>query len=215
MTISLLIISAGGLGREYYYLARAVNKEAEVAYWDHIGFLDDRPEILKGKRLDNTLILGSPDSYTPGSNDCFICAIGDPVERERYSNMIDDKGGVFAKLISPSAKVTVWRDIMPGTVISPFSLISCDTIVGRHCFINSHAILGHDVRLGDYCHVGAGAHIGGNAVIGSHVTIHPNATVLPGVEIGDKAVIGAGSVVIRRVKSGETVFGVPASVVHY
>jgi len=42
------------------------------------------------------------------------------------------------------------------------------------------------------------------------VTIHPHATLLPGVRIGDGATIGAGSVVMRSVPEGLTVFGMPA-----
>ncbi len=45
--------------------------------------------------------------------------------------------------------------------------------------------------------------------------IHPSATILPGLNIGDEAVIGAGSVVLNDVKEGDTVFGVPARVVKY
>ncbi len=215
MTISLLIISAGGLGREYYHLAHAINRGTEVAQWEHISLLDDRPGVLSGNRLERALVRWNPDTYTPCSNDRFVCAIGDPMERERYSDVIAGKGGVFEKLRAPSAMVTAWQDIKPGTVISHYSLVSCDTEIGCHCFINCHVVLGHDVRVGDYCHIGTGVHVGGNVIIGNRVTIHPNATILPGVEIGDNAVIGAGSVVIRRVKAGETVFGVPASVVHF
>jgi acetyltransferase-like isoleucine patch superfamily enzyme len=38
-------------------------------------------------------------------------------------------------------------------------------------------------------------------------------TIVSGVKIGKNARIGAGSVVIRDVKKGETVFGNPAQVV--
>lgn len=46
--------------------------------------------------------------------------------------------------------------------------------------------------------------------VGNDVWIGGNATILPGVTIGDNAVIGAGSVVTRDVKSNTVVAGNPA-----
>jgi maltose O-acetyltransferase len=46
--------------------------------------------------------------------------------------------------------------------------------------------------------------------IGRNVWIGGGAIILPGVSIGDDAVIGAGSVVTRRVPAGATVVGNPA-----
>ena len=40
--------------------------------------------------------------------------------------------------------------------------------------------------------------------------VHANAVVLPSVSIGDGAIVGAGSVVVRDVPPGTTVFGNPA-----
>jgi maltose O-acetyltransferase len=45
------------------------------------------------------------------------------------------------------------------------------------------------------------------------VWIGANVTILPGVEIGDFAVIGAGSVVNRSIPAGSLAVGVPARVV--
>jgi len=50
-------------------------------------------------------------------------------------------------------------------------------------------------------------------VIGRRVWIGANVTILPGVEIGDFAVIGAGSVVNRSIPAGSLAVGVPARVV--
>ena len=53
----------------------------------------------------------------------------------------------------------------------------------------------------------------GRIKIGNEVFIGANATILPGVTIGDKAVIGAGSVVSQDVPAGSVVAGVPARVI--
>jgi acetyltransferase-like isoleucine patch superfamily enzyme len=52
--------------------------------------------------------------------------------------------------------------------------------------------------------------ITGGVVLGKSVTVGSHASVLPGVKVGDGATVGAGSVVMRDVPAGVTVFGVPA-----
>ncbi len=47
-------------------------------------------------------------------------------------------------------------------------------------------------------------------MIGANVWIGAGALILPGVEIGDDAIVGAGSVVTRNVPAGATVMGNPA-----
>lgn len=49
--------------------------------------------------------------------------------------------------------------------------------------------------------------------IGSDVFVGARALLLPGVKIGDRCVIGAGSVVARSVPSGTVVGGVPARII--
>lgn len=49
--------------------------------------------------------------------------------------------------------------------------------------------------------------------IGSDVFIGMNCTILPGVSIGDRVVIGAGSVVTRSIASGMVAAGNPARVI--
>ncbi|RYE60965.1 MAG: sugar O-acetyltransferase [Hyphomicrobiales bacterium] len=58
----------------------------------------------------------------------------------------------------------------------------------------------------------AGLEFGRQIHIGRNVWIGGGAIILPGVNIGDDAVIGAGSVVTRDVPSGATVVGNPARV---
>jgi len=46
--------------------------------------------------------------------------------------------------------------------------------------------------------------------VGSRAMLGVGASVIPGVRIGEGAVVGAGSVVLRDVPPGETVAGAPA-----
>ncbi len=53
----------------------------------------------------------------------------------------------------------------------------------------------------------------GGAVVRRLARIGANATILPGVEIGENALVGAGSVVVDDVPPGAVVVGNPARVI--
>ena len=127
--------------------------------------------------------------------------------------MLRDRGAEFAVLREPSAKIGVGGEMADGVVVGPFCVVSCNVSIGADTFLTSHVTAGHDARFGRCCHIGAYVFAGGGVVVEDHVTVHPHASILPGVRIGERATIGAGSVVVRSVPAGATVFGVPATAV--
>ena len=87
-----------------------------------------------------------------------------------------------------------------------------------------------EVRLGDFVFVAPGVHIytathpldpvlrrtqefGKPVTIGNDVWIGGKAIICPGVTIGDRSVIGAGSVVTKDVPPGVVVAGTPAKII--
>lgn len=202
----MIIIGAGPFGREVRDLAAGIESAAgHDCPWRLTGFLDDRDVSP-----DGIPVIGSPADYQPKDNDVFVCAVGNPMERSKYAAMLRGRGGEFAVLVDPSAKIGGQTEVAPGCIVGPFCVISCGIQAGENTSFTSHVTVGHDVRLGSNCHVGAYVFMGGGAVVGNRVTVHPHASIFPGVRIGDGATIGAGSVVMRSVPEGSTVFGVPA-----
>jgi acetyltransferase-like isoleucine patch superfamily enzyme len=75
--------------------------------------------------------------------------------------------------------------------------------------VEDHAIIGYDATL--LCHEFLQAEYRtGEVVVGERAMIGAGAIVLPGVEIGADASVAANSLVTRDVKPGQTVAGVPA-----
>jgi UDP-3-O-[3-hydroxymyristoyl] glucosamine N-acyltransferase len=91
--------------------------------------------------------------------------------------------------------------------------ILTDTIIGHHTKIDKACLIAHGVIIGRSCMVAGFTNIGGSVVVGDYVWLSPKATILNGISIGHHATVGIGSVVLRSVKAGETVFGNPAKVI--
>jgi putative colanic acid biosynthesis acetyltransferase WcaB len=79
------------------------------------------------------------------------------------------------------------------------------TVFGARC------VLRQNTTIGNKSTAEGGA--GGCPVIGDEVDIGANAVVLGPIRVGDGAVIGAGSVVVKDVPPGATVVGNPARIV--
>lgn len=205
----LIIIGAGGMGREIYYHA----KEIDGFEKDFIikGFLDDNPNSLNGY-TNFPDILSSIESYEICKDDVFVCSIGNVFTKKKTIENILSKGGKFISLIHPSARVEKDTKIGSGVIIMRRAEIGSFAEVGNYSLIQAEAVIGHDSIIRDYCRIDCKVVCVGGVIINSLSTVHTSAVVSHGVTVGKNSVIGALSFVIRNVKEGSTVVGNPATI---
>ena len=205
----LVIIGARGWGREIY--AAACNT---VAYhnneYDIKGFLDDKSDAFDGLKGDYPPILGPVETYSIQPDDVFFCAMGDPIWRKKYAEIIELKGGSFISIINPTARINPTAEIGDGTYIGTFTIVSDNVKIGRHCVFQCFNDVGHDAVTGNYVSIESYVFLGGGAIVGDMSTMHTKSTVLPHKTIGKDCVVGVNSVVMKNVKDGYHVFGCPA-----
>ena len=105
-------------------------------------------------------------------------------------------------------------------------LIENDVVIDDNVTIKSGVQLWDGVRIEDNVFIGPNATFANDlfprskepyhllkTIIKAGATIGANATILPGVTIGEKAMVGAGSVVTKDVPAGAVVIGNPAKIV--
>ncbi len=207
----LVIIGAGGMGREIYYTA--INSVGYGTDFIVKGFIDDNTNVLSGFQ-GYPPMLGSISEYKIQSKDVFACSIGDVESKVRVCEMIKAKGGIFQTLIHKNSTVKLNAKVGEGTIIDSYAIISCDTEIGENCLIQQAAIIGHDVTIGDYCRLDCQSFFVGGVKVGNRCTVHTAAVLNHKVVIEDDATVGACSFVVKKVKKGTTVFGNPAKVLN-
>lgn len=203
----LLIIGARGFGREVYnILPECIGYGEEYVVK---GYLDDKYDALDG--LPNyPPIISSVEEYKVQPDDVFVCALGDVKWKRHYVDLILEKGGEFINIIHKTSFIRNNTQIGVGCIVFEWVGISCDIKIGNFVTFQTYSTIGHDVRVGDYCHLGCKSFMGGYSSLDEGTTIQTGAIVFPHTKIGRNCLVGAGSVVIRKVKDGDKVFGNPA-----
>ena len=207
---NLIIIGARGFGREVSNWARQC--KGYSTEWRLKGFLDDDSEALYGFNYDLP-ILDSVEDYIVQNEDVFFCALGDIDAKKKYVSIIREKGGRFINLLHNAAIICDNVEMGEGILICAFCGISNEVSIGDFVTIQGYTSIGHDCEIGSWSNLHAFTSMGGYAKLEEEVTIFPKGSVLPKVVIGKGSTVGAGSVVLKSVPPGVTVFGIPAKTI--
>lgn len=214
MAIVVVVVGAGGFGRETLDVLEAVNRQSGQPEYLIQGVADDSPsdhdlEVLHRRGIE---YLGSTDDVLNLShrNFRYLVAIGNPASRQYVDNKFRDAGFIATSVVHPTAVIGSNFQMEAGVVICAGVQISTNVSLGKHVHINPGGIIGHDARLSCYVSVNPGAIVSGHVDVKSRTLLGAGAIVLQGLTVGEGALVGAGAVVVRHVPSGSVVKGVPA-----
>jgi sugar O-acyltransferase (sialic acid O-acetyltransferase NeuD family) len=207
MTGDLIIVGAGGFGREVYQYARDC--------WPGIGlivkgFLDDNLEALGEQRLPQTVV-ARVDEYAVQPADCFAIAVGNPQSRRALVERLRNSGARFVSIVHPLAYVAPTASLGEGCILAPFAFVGPDSDVGAFSVLNTYASCGHDAKTGAYSVLSPYAVLNGNVELGDEVFLGTHATVIPGKKVGARSKLAAGCVVFKDVPERSLATGNPAS----
>lgn len=169
------------------------------------GILDDN--IAAGTTILGVPVLGNTTDWQQYREHPFLIAVGNNAVRRKFAEQLCVR---WATVIHPTAIVSAYCKIAPGTVVMPGAIINSCASIGQHCIINTGTIVEHDDVLKDYVHLSPRVALGGTVTVGegSHVGI--GACIRNNICVCDNCIIGAGAVVVKDLTEPGTYVGIPA-----
>lgn len=205
----LVIIGAGGLGREVAWLVADINKSNPE--WDFVGFVDDG---VQGNTVEGYPILGPVEHlFQINPRPWVTIAIADAQVRQQLLRELEREGILLATLIHPSVLMSDHVSIEPGGIICAGTIITTNVAIGKAGIVNLGGFIGHDTVLGDCVSMMPASNLAGEVTVGDGCYFGMNSCVINRTKIGEWSVIGAGAAVTRDIPSHSLAVGVPARVV--
>jgi sugar O-acyltransferase (sialic acid O-acetyltransferase NeuD family) len=181
------------------------------------GLLDSH--VPKGRVIAGYEVLGTEHDLpslteTTGVRQGIV-GIGDNWTRKRVTDCLrkhvpDFRFGVA---VHPSAYLSRDADPGPGTIIMGRVFIGIGTKIMEGCVLSSKASFEHDSTMHPFSSLGAGVTCGGHVNVGICSAICIGVTVAHKTSVGDYAVVGSGSTIVRNIPDGVVAYGAPARVV--
>lgn len=199
---SLALLGASGHGKVVADMAELLG--FRVSFFDNIW-----PGITQSSHWP---IEGSLDelNHRLDEFDGIVVAIGNNQVRAERLLELEARGAKLATLIHPSAQISRYATLGPGTVVFANAVINVDATLGKGVIINTGATVDHDCRLDDFVHISPGANLAGNVSVGTHSWVGIGAVVRQGTVVGSDVTVGAGAAVVSDIPPGSCVVGVPA-----
>lgn len=199
----IVIVGAGGLGREVAWTIGRINGNAPGdAPWRIVGFADDAPDRASGSFGEVPLLGPCVEAARKWPHASFFVAVGDNATRKRIVRALGERD--FPALVDPSAIVAPSARISRGVFVAPQAVVSVDAEVGEFSIVNARSGVGHDSVLGAFSQVCPGASLSGCAMLGECSLVGTNACTVPGVKVGDGATVAAGTTAFANVAANTT-----------
>ncbi|MDX1463198.1 MAG: acetyltransferase [Marinirhabdus sp.] len=208
----IVIVGAGGFGREVLVLLKTINSEASV--YNILGFIDDN--VPKNTKIHDQKVLGNVAFLKNMSQrPKVVFAIGDSEVKKQLATLL--VGFEFETLIHPSIDIQSFQniDIGKGVILCEGNLLTTDITIEDFVLINISCTVGHDAVLKKYSSIMPGCNISGEVTVGECVFVGTGTKIVNQMQIGNGAIIGAGSVVAKDIPANCTAVGVPAKPIKF
>ena len=209
MLKDIIIIGAGGVGRETALIIESINEHKEE--WNLLGFVDD-DENIQGKLINGYNVLGKLEYLLNYNREVYVvCAIANcKVKKAIVNHLQENKNIKFATLIHPSVNINKTVEIGQGSIIYNGVILTANIKIGNQVIISPKCGIGHDSVIEDYVTLLWNVNVSGSVKIGQGSTLGSGSTIIQGLEIGKNSFIGAGAAVIRDIEANRTAVGVPS-----
>lgn len=208
---NIIIIGAGGFGREVWWLIERINKQNKI--FNILGFIDDfkevNTEIIDGlKVLSNVNNIGQFEDNTN-----IVIAIANTKARKEIVQKIKSiKNFKFPNIIDPTAIIDDKLILGEGNVVCAGVVATVDIQINNFNIIDVNTTIGHDAVIKDFITFYPNVNLSGATIVNDGVEIGTGTQIIQGKKIGENSIVGAGSVVIRDIPDNVTAVGVPTRI---
>jgi sugar O-acyltransferase (sialic acid O-acetyltransferase NeuD family) len=210
---NIVIIGAGGFGREVKTIIDAVNKIEKI--YNFIGYYDDG--IEKGTMINNFPVLGNLQELNSSSEPISVLlGIGDPTTKSKIIAKLSSDKINFPTLIHPSVQISEDEvTISKGCIICGGTIITCNIVIGSFVTLNLMCTIGHDTIIDDFSSFMPSVNISGEVHIQEKVYVGTGAKIINQLTIGRGTIVGAGAVVSKSLPDYCTAVGIPAKPIKF
>lgn len=209
----IVIIGAGGFGREVKTIIDAINKSNKT--YNFLGFYDDT--IAKGTLINNFPILGNLTELNDLKTTTeVLIGVGDPIAKSKIISSLKNEYLGFPTIIHPSVIISDDDVIIDnGCIICAGTIITCNIKIGKFVTLNLMCTVGHDTVIGDYSSFMPSVNISGEVHIEEKVYVGTGAKIINKLSIGTATIVGAGAVVSKSLPENCTAVGIPAKPIKF
>ena len=205
--VRMLIIGTWALAGDLLFSLQLEFSNAEIAFYNDTDL--KTPDYL---RKDFTLInnLDEAKYYFATTDNRFLVAVGDNLQRHYLSGKFEKMGGVNSTYISNEARVGNYNQLSPkGVIILADAHITNDIVIDEGVIFYLRAGIGHYSHLYPYCLVSGGCNTS-SVNIGAYATVGINVGIKPSIQIGKFSLLGTGAVIVKDVEEYAVMVGNPA-----
>lgn len=209
MKRKIFIWGAGGQGTIVLDILKT-DKNFQV-----VGFLDSNKK-LEGVRIHGFKVFGDKkcikDLWKENIRSAIV-AVGDNKERCKIADYLKRKKIFLINAIHPKAIINSNVSIGDNVTIASGAIICTDVIIENNVIINTGSIVEHQDIVRNGAHITPGVKLAGRVEIGEKAFVGIGSVVIQNLKVGDNSIIGAGAIVTKSIPSNVVAVGVPARVI--
>ncbi len=200
------IYGTGGTAKDVYDIV------IRQKQYEKVIFIDDMKEAGTFRECEMYPFHEIPRYYNP-QNMRIVITAGEPPIRKKLYDKVKMQGYTLASVIHENADISKTALTGEGLIAFKDTIIRADVRLDENILLEPSVMVAHDVCIGKHTVLSCRAAIGGYAYIGESVYIALASAVRDRIKIGDKTIIGMGSIVVKDLPEKVVAFGCPACII--